>query len=182
MSHFIYPIATKTTFSFSSQQECDPCHLFWFYWYGFGNDRVQTHFTNTWISSHIPLVCEKLCSHTAQWISTSRPNLWTFQVFFKLAGGGGCSKATPLCPGLCPSMLMVQKESNREEDVERKLLKCEKHIEGCEWVCVLGEWPSVKQSTLSSISLWSIMHHCWKAWLPLVNTVGNLAQQLRKNK
>lgn len=70
----------------------------------------------------------------------------------------------------------------REEDVERKQLKCEKHTEGCEWVCVLGVWPSVKQSALSSISLWSIMHHCWKAWLPLVNTVGNLAQQLRKNK
>lgn len=76
--------------------------LFWLYWYGFGNDWVQAHFTNNWISSHIPLVC-------AQWVSTSRLTLWTLQFFISWLEGG-CSKATPLCPGLCPSMLMSQTE------------------------------------------------------------------------
>lgn len=42
----------------------------------------------------------------------------------------------------------------------KKAVEVEKHTEGCEWMCVLGVWPSVKQSALSSISLWSIMHHC----------------------
>ncbi len=46
-----------------------------------------------------------------------------------------------------------------------KLLRCEKDTGGG------GVVPPSRQSALSRLLLWSIMHHCWKAWLPLVRAV-----------
>lgn len=78
-------------------------------------------------------------------------------------------KPQPSCLKFCPE---------RRPSRSRRWKKAVEVWKG-HWVGVI---PSSRQSTFYRLLLWSIVHHCWKAWLPLVRGVWSLAQQLRKNK